>query len=543
MSDSPYRSTALFLFLTAVFLYFQLFKFPATPILFEGDHAVYLSNAYRLFLGEMPYRDFFLFQFPGTEVFYLFFFKLFGVEIWILNAAILFLLVGLAALGLYFSRIFLTGWAVYLPATIFTVGEMRILGADGSHRYFGVIFVFIAAAILLVRRTPARLAAAGVLCAVASCFTQQRGACGVAAIVLFLILEKFYDRQSYAALVKSILWLCVPCALVLASVSIYLIILAGFENFYFGIFIFPVKYYPAEVYNNPRAYLMDFPDSENLSVFSIVRQAAPRVFNYLLIPFIYPIFFVVLRLKKDSISEEKRRQLIFLGLIGLFLGVFVLTAPSAIRFYQVSLPGLVLLVWIFQNFFRTPKIVFSLALAFLTLLGCAYIFQRAFLSPATYLETPSGTIASLTSAENLSRYRWAAEHTKPGDFLYEPHHPSLYVMFHLRNPTPAPLIRTNAYTTVGQVEGIVKGLERNQPRYILWNGLWEAFDGSTAPDFHLQPLVNYVHKNYHPVENLYYDSQPQNNTIEEYKVEAWEKNDESSTGGATPDAPVLGESK
>lgn len=542
MSDSRFRSSALFLSLIAVFLYSQLFRFPLTPILFEGDHAVYLSNAYRFFLGETPYRDFFLFQFPGTEVFYLFFFKLFGVEIWILNAAVLFLLLSLSALGLYFSRMLLTGLAVYLPSTIFIVGEMRILGVDGSHRYFGVVFVFLAAAILFVKRTPARLCAAGFLYGIASCFTQQRGACAVAATILFLIVEKFYDKRSLASLVKSILWVCLPFALVIFSVSIYLIILAGFENFYFGIFVFPVKYYPAEVYNNPRAYLMDFPDSTNLSVFSIVRQAAPRIFNYLLIPFIYPIFFAAMRLKKDAIPDEKKRQLIFLGLIGLFLGVFVLTAPSAIRFYQVSLPGLVLLVWIFQNFFRAPKIVFSLGLALLTLLGFAYVFQRS-LAPVTYLETPSGTIASLTSAENLSRYRWAAEHTKPGDYLYEPHHPSLYVMFHLRNPTPAPLIRTNAYTTVGQVEGIVKGLERNQPRYILWNGLWEAFDGSTAPDFHLQPLVNYVHKNYHPVDNLYYDSQPENNTIEEYKVEAWERNEQSSADGSRPDAGFLGENK
>lgn len=539
MFGSHFRSSALFLFLTAVFLYTQLFIFPLTPVLFEGDHAMYLSNAYRLFLGEMPYRDFFLFQFPGTEVFYLFFFKLFGVEIWILNAAILFLLVSLAALGLYFSRMLLSGWAVYLPSTIFIVGEMRIFGADGSHRYFGVVFVFLAAAILLVRRTPARLCAAGVSCGIASCFTQQRGACAVAAIVLFLILEKFYDRQSFASCVKSILWVCLPFALVIASVSIYLIILVGFENFYFSIFVFPFKYYSADAYNNPRAYLTDFPDPQNLSVFSIVRQDAPRIFNYLLIPFIYPIFFAVLRIKKDAIPDEKKRQLIFLSLLGLFLGVFVLTAPSALRFYQVSLPGLVLLVWIFQNFFRAPKIVFSLGLALLTLLGFAYIFQRALLAPVTYLETPSGTIASLTSAENLSRYRWAAEHTKPGDFLYEPHHPSLYMMFHLRNPTPMPVVRANAITTVVQVEDIVKGLERNQPRYILWNGLWEAFDGSDAPGFHLQPLVNYVHKNYHPVENLYYDSQPQNDKIEEYKVEAWEKNEQAQ--GA--DARALEENK
>lgn len=519
------RPTVLFLSVVALFLYFQLFRLPFTPILFEGDHAVYLSNAWRMFGGESAFQGFFLFQFPATEFFYLVLFKLFGVKIWILNITILLLILGLASVGLYFSRRLLDGAAVYLPATIFVVFGARALGFDGSHRFFSVLFVFLAAGVIFARRTLPRLFVAGLLCGIASCFTQPRGLLGVAAIVLFLITEKFYNRQSFGLLVKSILAVTFPFVLAIGLISLYLIISAGFETYYFSTFVFPVKNYPADVWNNPRAFLRDIPEFETLPLSLYLRTVAPRLFYYCLIPAIYLIFFVVLWFKRQTIPAEKKLQLIFINLLGLLLGVFVFSAPSSIRFYQVALPGLISLVWIIQNSFRFHKILFSLMLSAFGLLGLAYTFQRA-TAPVYYLETPSGRIVSLTP-ETLSRYDWTAERTQPGDYFYEPHHPSLYMMFYLKNPTPLPLIRPNNYTTAEQVKDIIAGLERHPPRYILWNKYWNSFDSTESPDFHLEPLVDYLRKNYRPVEDLLFDSDSENKMIEkvvQYEVEAWERN-------------------
>ena len=519
MFDSHSRTTVVFLSLIALFLYFQLFRFPFTPILFEGDHAVHLSNAWRMFQGEVAFRDFFLFTFPGTEIFYLSFFKLFGVKIWMLNITILFLILCLSAVGLYFSRTLLKGLAVYLPVTFFVVFEIRTLGIDGSHRFFSVLFVFLAIAVLLTQRTPMRLFSAGLLCGVASCFTQPRGLLGIAAIILFLFVEKLYKRQNLLSLIKSVLWVFSPFALVVGFTSLYFIISAGFETYYFSTFVFPVKHYPADVWNNPKAYLKDIPNIGTLSLSFYLRQTTPMLFNYFLIPLIYIVFFVVLWFRGQTISTEKKLQLILINLAGLLLAIGVFSAPNSIRFYQVSLPGLISLIWIFQHFFEFPKITFSLLLV-LGLLGFAYTFQRATV-PIHCLETPSGTIASLSS-ETLARYQWVAEHTRPGDYLYEPHHPSLYMMFHLRNPTPLPLIRPNNYTTPEQVKAIIEGLERNPPRYIIWDGFWDTFDSNESPDFHLEPLVVYVHNNYHLVKKLDYDSDSKSKVVE-YRIEIWEK--------------------
>ncbi|MGI8639522.1 MAG: hypothetical protein ACR2MG_06165 [Pyrinomonadaceae bacterium] len=520
MFNSPYRSTILFLSLTAFFLYLQLFRFPATPILFEGDHAVHLSNAWRLFQGEVAFRDFFLFTFPGTEFFYLVFFKLFGVKLWILNAAIFCLLLSLSAVGLFFSRQLLSGWAVYLPVSIFIIIGFRPLGIDGSHRFFSVLAVLLAVAVLFSQRTSSRLFLAGTFCGLASCFTQPRGLVGMTAIIFFLAVEKFYTKQNLSAFIRSIIWVVLPFALIIGFISIYFIITAGFETFYFATFVFPVKHYPADVWNNPRAFLRDVPGFRETPLSLYLRQAVPVLFNYFLIPWVYLLFFVVLWFKRQTISDEKKLQLIFINLAGLFLAIGVFSSPSSARFYQISLPGLISLVWIIQYLFHLPKIILSF-LIISGLLGLSYIVQRQTI-PVYSLDTPSGSAVSL-SAESLSRYKWVADHTQPNDYLYEAHHPSLYMIFQLKNPTPLPLIRPNNYTSVEQVDDVIKGLKQNPPRYIIWNGIWETYNSNQSPDFHLPPLADFVHTNYHRVEKLNNFSDVNNKV--EYEIEIWEKNE------------------
>ncbi len=519
MLNTRHRSTVLFISLAAFFLYFQLFRFSATPILFEGDHAVHLSNAWRMYLGEIPFRDFFLFTFPGTELYYLFLFKLFGVKIWILNATIFFLMISLSAVGLYFSRRLLKGWAVYLPVAIFLVVGFRPLGIDGSHRFFSVLAVLIAVAVIFSRRTSSRLFLSGILCGLASCFTQPRGLVGLAAIVFFLAFETYSAKQSLSSFIRMAFWTVLPFALIVGLTSFYFIFSAGFDTFYFSTFIFPVKHYPADVWNNTGAFLRDVPAFRDTSFPAYLKQAAPILFNYFLIPWIYLLFFALLWFKRETISIDKKFQLILLNLTGLFLAVGVFSAPTSTRFYQISLPALISLIWIFQYLFNLPRVYLSF-LIILGLLGFSYTIQRQ-TNPVYALNTPSGFTVSLTP-EILARYSWVAEHTQPFDYFYEPHHPSLYWIFHLKNPTPLPLIRPNNYTSIEQVDAIMKGLEQNPPRYVIWNGVWEKYDAAQSPNFHLEPLVNFLHTNYHQVSKLHNFNDNNNET--EYEIEIWEKN-------------------
>ena len=472
-----------------------------------------------MYIGEAAFRDFFLVTFPGTEIYYLTLFNIFGVEQWLLNATIFFLLLGLSALCLYFSRKLLTGWAVYIPVAIFLVIGFRLLGVDGSHRFFGVLAVLTAIALIFDKRTFPRLFLAGIFCGIAASFTQPRGLVGFAAIAVFLVIEKFYKKQSFADLCKSVLSAAIPFGLVVAAILLYFIVTAGFEKFYFATFVFPVKYYPADDWNNFNAYLKSFPLIGSQSVFSYLKLLAPILFFYLLIPAMYFIFAIVFRMKRQTIEPDKKLQLILIALIGIFFALGISSAPSVGRMYQVSIPALILLIWVVQTLISRQQIM-PIILFALLFLGGLYSIQRQSV-PVYNLETPTGTLAFL-STETMVRFKWAAENTQPFDYFYEPHHPSLYSIFKLKNPTTMSWVRPNNYTTDEHIAEIIAGLEKNPPRYIIWNRLWNDPSFRNLPTFHLQPLIDYVEKNYHPKEkfNDYNNFQDQ----VEYKIEIWEKN-------------------
>lgn len=518
MPNQNNRSTVIFLSIAALFIFFQLFRLPFDPILFEGDHSVHLSNAWRMYSGETPFQDFFMVTFPGTEIYYLTLYKLFGVQQWLLNATIFALLMGLSALGLYLSRRILTDWAVYVPVSLFLVIGFRALGIDGSHRFFGVLAVLAAIAVIFSKRTFPRIFWAGFFCGVSSIFTQQRGVTVFAAIALFLVIEKFYKNQSYHSLFKSFFCLTAPFALIIGMILIYFISTAGFESFYFATFVFPVKYYPADKWNNFGAYLREIPAFQSQSLFSYLKLIAPFLFFYLLVPAVYFVFGIIFWLKRKNIENEQKLQLILLNTVGFLIALGIFFAPSAIRLYQVSIPALITLIWSIQILAPRRQIMLAL-LVFAGFLGIAYSIQRQ--TVLVYpLDTPTGKILFF-STETLARYKWAAEHTQPLDYLYEPHHPSLYSIFKLKNPTTMSWLRPNNFTPDQHVSDVLYGLRKNQPRYIIWNGLWDEIAAQNRSDFHLHPLVDYLKNNYHRTETL--NSFSESNEVE-YKVEIYERN-------------------
>src|SRR5579864_2048134 len=80
-----------FVSLSALFIYLQVFVLPGTPRLASGDQAIYLHDATRMLDGEIIYRDYDHFTFPGTDVMYAALFKLFGVRAWIPQAMLVLL--------------------------------------------------------------------------------------------------------------------------------------------------------------------------------------------------------------------------------------------------------------------------------------------------------------------------------------------------------------------------------------------------------------------------------------------------------------------
>ena len=139
-----------------------------------GDSLLYLAPGQRMYQGEMIYRDVFEFVTPGTALVNFLMFKLFGLRLWIPDLLALLLGLGLAWLGVVISRKLMRPSLALLPSAIFLVSARAFL-YDPTHHWYSVLAAIAAIAVLMERRTPARIFAAGFLCGLSACFTQTRG--------------------------------------------------------------------------------------------------------------------------------------------------------------------------------------------------------------------------------------------------------------------------------------------------------------------------------------------------------------------------------
>jgi len=492
---------ALFFVAAAVFIYAQLFEFPFTPIYFDGDQLIPISNAMRMLDGEVIYRDFFHFAPPGTELVYAALFSVFGVKIWVVNFTILVLSLAQVWLLWFFSRSVSLGAIVYLPAIIFLTIGFRQMGIDGSYRLFSVVLVLAGVAILFNGRTIRNIIMAGGLCGLASFFVQPRGVVGIVGIALFLMWENYSEGFDFRKLAKNGMGLVFSFALIVVLTQSYFAWQGGFGNYYFDIVTFLHRHYPHDPLNNQFAYFSDVPGfgkyletQSPLSAMSrFIRTGIPVLFYYAIIPLVYfALLLVIWKNDLASVSIEQKRKLLLLAFAGLALAGGV-SAPTAARFYHVAIPGIVIFVWLAGRIRVTSRLTLPCVIV-LSLLGVSYSFQRQIIAK-DYIDFPAGRSAFLIK-DDLAKYDWIKNNTESGEIFYEAYHPSFYFPFHLKNPAPLYLVRDSEYTPRFQVESIVSALERNPPNLIVWEGTYSKNPESRTEGDNLEPLWQFILRNY-----------------------------------------------
>ena len=495
------RADAAFFIAAFVFIYTQLFALPFTPIYFEGDHLISVSNAMRMLQGEVIYRDFFHLTPPGTELIYESMFALFGVRVWILNAAIVALGVAQVWLLWFFARNVMSGPIVYLPAALFLAVGFRHFGIDGTYRLFSVVFVLAAAAVLMKDRSWSRLILAGCLCGISSFFVQTRGLSGIAGICVFLLWENYRGGFNLKALVKSGLYVGGPFLLTIAATHSYFAWQAGFENYYFSLVTFLRDHYPHDPLAKTTALFSDLPDFNSyLDVYSrpaaisrYVRAVSPTLFYYLLIPLIYIVYLIFRRVRRHNEgSSAIDARLVLLSSVGIFLAASV-SAPTGYRLYHIAIPGLVIFGWLISRVSRSQQVAMA-ALVLLAVLGISYVVQRQ-VHEKVYLDLPAGEAAFLYPYI-AERYQWIGKNVNAGETLYEAQHPTFYFPFHLKNPTPLYVVRDSNYTPAFQIDAVMAGLAKDPPRIIVWNGFWSKPPELREPGDNLAPLWEYIQTNY-----------------------------------------------
>lgn len=482
------RGTWLLTLLSAVFIYPQVFALPWVPILTTGDQSIYLHDGTRMLDGQLIYRDYDHFTFPGTDVLYMFLFKLVGVHSWIAPVILTILGACSAGLTMFISGKVIKGRSALLPGLVF-VSMPFASDLDATHHWFSTAFAMAALAVTIEKRTPFRLASAGILIAIATFFTQS--ACLLAAgLAVFLLWEERIEARPWMALAKKEAALLGPFLVSLAGCLSYFVYAAGIKRFLYWTVVFVAKYYPAEWVNTWRVYLAAWPGIHRSGLVNIPAF----ILIHLVVPFIYVLALVPYTWRSGTPNDKPRKEIAFLSVAGLFLFLSVASAPAAVRLYAVSAPALILLVWFLdsrEGWRQGLKLLWAMVL-FLAIARPVV----AQLSNKGSLNLPTGRTAFL-SRSAYEQCSWMSGRTHPLDYFFGD--PMLAFAFRLRNASRVPSLTPTDYTRPEEVQDTVEGLERFQVRFVSWPG-WLNDDREFAehPEGnHLAPLRLYLRKHYH----------------------------------------------
>jgi hypothetical protein len=180
--------------LTFAICFLREFVLPHAPVMSWNDQMLFATNGARIVAGQMPYRDYFQFVTPGTDLVYAFLFRHLGLLLWIPNL----LMVCLAATAVLLTTLaaekVLRGSFIALPAAL-TVGFILFGGLDATHHWFSALLTIIAMLVLFRGSQNWRVVLAGSLCGIVASFTQSRGATVTAGFLVYLLWQSFDEKQ------------------------------------------------------------------------------------------------------------------------------------------------------------------------------------------------------------------------------------------------------------------------------------------------------------------------------------------------------------
>lgn len=491
------RTSLVFYGACFVFLYLNLFYLPAVPIFNEADHLNLLNDAKRITEGEVIYRDFFEFVFPGAPALYALLMTVFGPKYWLLNAVILIHGMLAAYLGEKISRQVISDSVIaYLPSAIFLFFGFRWLGGDGEHRMISPLFAYLAVLLLIRERTSARLILAGIACAFASFFSQQRGVLVAAAIVIFLFAEFGLVKRDWRRFLRNSFLLGTAFVGGLAVLTLPFVVMAGADSFFDSTFAFLLKYVQDPDTNSLRTYLTTLTKirSQGTMIFIV------SLFYSALIPGIYFIVFAVAAFQRRRSMAAVPGGMLLLCVVGLLLSLGS-SGPNVARLFQVALPALVALVWLVSKTRFLNDRVSRIAIASLAVIGIALGIRLQTAPDSRTVDTPSGKLVFLSAAVR-ERYEWLSENAAEDDLVYETYNSHVNFPLGLRNPSRLSILLNSGYSPPEHVRWAIDDLKRTNPRYIIWDGTWTREIAEDPERQRLEPFYRFLTSNYRRVKSF-----------------------------------------
>lgn len=447
------------------FLYLRTFLLPATPFVVTDDAVLFFARATRIIHGQVLYRDFFEVVTPGTDLLYAAAFRLFGIHAWVIQAWSICVGVALfSVITLIASRIF-RGSLVCLPGMLFLVFDFNS-GLNMTHHWYSTLASMAAVAVLSGGINLRRITAAGLLCGIATLFTQTQGTLTLAALVAYLLWFSNSKSQEISTL-KQCRALLIPFALVLFCFLGYYIHKAGFRTVCFDLVVFAPKFMSTIEGNQPRTYLEQIGGyaSQAASAYKVTDFLGliPVVFIYALVPYIYFLGFYQLRRQRKVLAVTTQQSLILLHLVGLALFVAVINGPRYFRLCTVAPPSILIFIWLIGRQGPAQRFARALLWTVAALFALLLPIRRQTQWHAT-LDLPIGRTA-FRDIGTFREFQWVAQHTHPHEFFFNNSALSLYLG--LDNRTASEFVTYDEFTQPDQIAVVIRELQNDPPHLMM----------------------------------------------------------------------------
>ena len=480
------KSRAILLVAAAAYLYLNLFRLPHTPFLLGGDQISFWLRGLRLLDHEQVYRDFYQFTPPGADLVYAGLFRVFGAHVWVTNAFVLILGVGLCGVCVSIaSRIMRRGLAVLVTAVFLVCIYCKLL--NGTHHWLSVACVMAAVWWPMRNRNGWSGLIVGGLLGCASFFTQTRGVVALLAVVLFLAWKQLRIRRAWVSVLKDSGVLAAGFVSAWLLLSAYFIETVGLKRLWY----FQVTHVQHHIVNAEGGHALGLPDA--LTLHNLPRLT-PYLLVYLLLTLIYPV--TLWRIWRDrEIPAVTWERVSLLTIVGFFLLVEVAFSPNWLRLYAVSMPGFILLGWHLTRIRKLPRLAMAVLWAGL---GCVAGWQTVSRSAhqRVVAALPGGTVA--TYPETYLKLHWLTGRTKPGEFLFQAAWPGVYLPLQLRNPSYLETVAPFDGPPPGAVANVPSELESHHVQYVIWSTSLDA--ALSTPDDDLAMLRHYLNDCYERVQ-------------------------------------------
>jgi hypothetical protein len=477
-------ATANALFAMAV-CYFRTFVSFDLPILPRGDQLGFVVHGSRIVAGQLPYRDYFLFVAPGTDLVYALLIKCFGLRIWLPHFAMISLAGMAVALMTLIAARFMSGTIIWLPGLLFT-GLVLLGSLDATHHWFSTVAVMAAITVLLDGTTALQIAIAGALCGLTASFTQTKGAVVTVAFAAYILWKTQRQGESACAGWRKCLLLCGAALAVFFAVNLPVIVAAGFGRWFYCLVVYPLRYYSAPNINNWRVLEYDSQSRTGFTRWFSVPAAYA-------VPFVYAAFAVAMRRLSTRDRNAWHDELVLVLLAGVAMFLAISTSPSVKRIETASPPATILVVFLLN---RSEKVMTAGSKVVLGVAAVALAIGvplRQQMRSREYLDLPAGRTAFFDRGE-FQEYGWVLEHSQAGQYFYGTS--PMYLPFHFLNPSAIEGLDTSEYTRPEQVAELVRALGQHPVTFMILPSSKNFPRDAVSSSNHLGPFQDYLRKNY-----------------------------------------------